>query len=582
MFIRLVFNVDTPTFDFTRHFASGEPQAANRRVANFFSRNPFMRFTFLTLTMGLILTAPAVAGEDGLAGYWKLTLYPQGEQNPFWLVHLDKDKDNKMTASFDPLKGAPRAKIEDVKQDGDTIKIKFSVTITTEGGQRQVPCDYEGKLPKPGAKKIFGSLIFGKSTFPAVMEATAAKTIFEADREIVLRTPSDPRALVAILDLIDRAKDNKVDVKDLQTWVDGSLKAAAMYGPRFQMKHNISLLTALQGQKAYASVGVETARKASKLIDAKMPLDTQAQIMSLAAIALRGGGQTKEADTLDFRLDQLENQAYADFSTSKSALNFKTEKFPGRKAKSNRAVLVELFTGAQCPPCVASDMAFDGLEKTYQSGEVVLLQYHMHIPGPDPMSNTDSDLRFDFYADAYPKKVRGTPANLFNGKLEATGGGDRDDAPDKYKEFCNVVNKLLEAPDTLKLSASAVGTGSKIDIHAKVANLDKPGDKMRLRLVLVEDWVRYQGGNGLQYHHRVVRAMPGGAKGVPVKEKDFEHKANIDLDELRASLNKYLNEDYPEGPRPMRLRNLSVVAFVQNDESAEVLQAVNVPVRQEQ
>jgi len=541
-----------------------------------------MRFTFLNLTMGLILTAPAMAGDDGLAGYWKMSLYPQGEPNAFWLVHLDKDKGNKLTASFDPFKGAPRAEIEDVKQDGDTIKIKFSVTVTTEGGPRQVPCDYEGKLPKPGAKKFFGSLVFGKSTFPAVMEATAAKTIFEVDREIVLRTPSDPRALGAILDLIDRAKDNKVEVKDLQTWVDGSLKTAEMYGPRFQIKHTTSLLTALQGQKAYASVGVETARKASKLIDSKMPLDTQAQILSLAAIALRGGGQTKEADTLDVRLDQLENQAYAEFSTGKSALNFKIEKFPGRKTKSNRAVLVELFTGAQCPPCVASDIAFDGLEKTYQSGEVVLLQYHMHIPGPDPMSNTDSDHRFDYYADAYRQKVRGTPANLFNGKLDATGGGDREDAPDKYKEFCNVINKLLEAPETLKLSASAVGAGAKIDIHAKVAGLDKPGDKIRLRLALVEDRVRYTGANGLQYHHRVVRAMPGGAKGIPVKERDFEHKVSVDLGELRASLNKYLNEDYPEGPRPMRLRHLSVVAFVQNDESAEVLQAVNVPVRQEQ
>jgi hypothetical protein len=310
-----------------------------------------------------------------------------------------------------------------------------------------------------------------------------------------------------------------------------------------------------------------------------MPLDTQAQILSLAAIALRGGGQTKEADTLDVRLDQLED---AELNTSKSALNFKPEKFPGRKTKSNRAVLVELFTGAQCPPCVASDMAFDGLEKTYQNGEVVLLQYHMHIPGPDPMSNTDSDLRFDFYADAYRQQVRGTPANLFNGKLEATGGGDRDDAPDKYKEFCDAVNKLLEAPDTLKLSASAVGAGAKIDIHAKVANLDKPGDKIRLRLALVEDRVRYKGGNGLQYHHRVVRAMPGGAKGIPVKEKDFEHKVSVDLEELRAGLNKYLNDEYREGPRPMRLRHLSLVAFVQNDASLEVLQAVNVPVRQGQ
>ena len=40
--------------------------------------------------------------------------------------------------------------------------------------------------------------------------------------------------------------------------------------------------------------------------------------------------------------------------------------FAGRKGKSDRAVLVELFTGAQCPPCVAADMAFDALPQTYK------------------------------------------------------------------------------------------------------------------------------------------------------------------------------------------------------------------------
>jgi hypothetical protein len=540
-----------------------------------------MRFTFPALLCGLILAAPVAAGEDGLTGSWKFSIYEQGQQISFWLVQFDKDKDSKLTASAEPMKGAPRVKLENVTQDGDTIKIKFIATIFGQAGAQQVNFEYEGKLPKPGAKKIFGSLSQGSSTVPAIMEATTGKTPFDIDREILQKTPTDPKALVAITDVIDKAKDNKIEAKDLQTWVDGSLKSAELYGPRFQLKHNIRLLTALQGQKMYAAVGVETARKVSKLIDPKMPLDTQAQIMGLAANVLRSGGEANEANTLDVRLDKLETTAYAEYSTGKSALNFKTEKFAGRKGKSTRAVLVELFTGAQCPPCVASDMAFDGLEKTYQPGDVVLLQYHMHIPGPDPMANTDSDLRFDYYADAYAKKVRGTPTNLFNGKLEATGGGAREDAPEKYKEFCDVVNKMLETPDPLKLSATAVRTGDKIAITAKVANLDKPGEKIRLRLALVEDWVRYKGGNGLQYHHRVVRAMPSGPKGVSLKEKDFDHKTTVDLEELRAGLNKYLNEDYPDGPRPMRLRNLSVVAFVQDDASTEVLQAVNVPVRQE-
>ena len=36
----------------------------------------------------------------------------------------------------------------------------------------------------------------------------------------------------------------------------------------------------------------------------------------------------------------------------------KVEPFAGSK-KDNRTVLVELFTGAQCPPCVAADIAFE-------------------------------------------------------------------------------------------------------------------------------------------------------------------------------------------------------------------------------
>jgi hypothetical protein len=483
--------------------------------------------------------------------------------------------------------------------------------------------DYEGKLPKPGAKKIFGSVNQGK--MPAVMEATSAKTSFDVDRDLVQRTPADPKALPVIFDLIEAAKENKVEAKDLQAWIDGSLKAAEMFGPQFVAKHQIKMMMVLQTQKSYGSVCVETAQQISKKIDPNAPVDVQLQVLAKVADVYRTNNLKKDAKTFavdtarrlsmqaeklpldrqmqiltaltgflgandakedagpyETRIEKLENQAYAEYSKGKDGLNFKTEKFDGRKGKSKRAVLVELFTGAQCPPCVAADMAFDGVEKTYGPGEVVLLQYHLHIPRPDPMSNVDTDGRFEYYADAYVGKVRGTPSILFNGKLAAPGGGDRDDAAEKYQEYRTVVNRLLETPDSVKLAASAVRTGTKIAITAKVDDVDKPGDKVRLRLVLVEDWVRFKGGNGLGYHHRVVRAMPGGgAKGTAVTKQSLEHKASVDLDELRGTLNKYLNEEYPDGPRPMRLRNLSVVAFVQDDATAEVLQAVNVPVRDE-
>jgi len=54
---------------------------------------------------------------------------------------------------------------------------------------------------------------------------------------------------------------------------------------------------------------------------------------------------------------------------------------------------------------------------------------------------------------------------------------------------------------------------NKIDIHVEVSGLTKPGDDARLRLVLVEESIRYVGGNKLRFHHQVVRALPGGVKG---------------------------------------------------------------------
>ena len=108
---------------------------------------------------------------------------------------------------------------------------------------------------------------------------------------------------------------------------------------------------------------------------------------------------------------------------------------------------------------------------------------------------------------------------------------------------------------------------------------------MRLRFALVEDVVRYKGGNNLPSHHYVVRALPGGAKGIALTEKSSKQTATIDLDELRGNLKKYLDDyaskgrAFPKPAKPLELANLHVVAFVQNDDTKEVLQAVKVEVR---
>ena len=72
--------------------------------------------------------------------------------------------------------------------------------------------------------------------------------------------------------------------------------------------------------------------------------------------------------------------------------------------------------------------------------------------------------------------------------------------------------------------------------------------------------------------------MPGGPRGFALKGKNSEHTVDVDLEKERKRINKFLDEAYPEGLRPMRLRDLHVVAFVQDDDSMEVLHAIDVPV----
>jgi hypothetical protein len=57
----------------------------------------------------------------------------------------------------------------------------------------------------------------------------------------------------------------------------------------------------------------------------------------------------------------------------------------------------------------------------------------------------------------------------------------------------------------------------------------------------------------------------------------------VDLDALRKELTAYLDKYAAENPfpsraRPLALKKLSVVAFIQNDETGEVLQAAQAEV----
>lgn len=530
--------------------------------------------TFAVL-LAASVTLTLHAGDDGVAGNWKIVILEDGQLANPWLLRLES-KAGKWTGSVEALKGIPESALRELKVGDDLLHFELRVAD-------RITFQFEGRTPRAGAKKILGSLTREGKSIPAYLEATAAKNTFELDRELVTRTPNDPRVFSAVVDLIQQAKDNKVAAQEVQEWLDSAQRTALAYGPRFQLDYTMRLLETLSAQKDYAALAANVAAKAESLLDPKASPLAQLRFLSTLGGALQKSGAPEKIKEIEARIEKIEEPAFAEYQ--KTALDFAPAKFKGRKAKSDRAVLVELFTGAMCPPCVATDLAFDALEKSFPSSDVVLLQYHLHIPGPDALTNGDAEKRGEFYG----RTLRGTPTIFINGKadMKVQGGGGREDAEDKFKEYRSALEPLLERPADAQIQARAVRKGDKIAIQASVKGVAKPGESTRLRFALVEDWVRYKSRNGMLYHHRVVRAMPGGTAGVAVMKKDLDHAVAVDLNAVRAELNKYLdnfikNESpFPDAQRPMRFRNLRIVAFVQHDDTQEVLQALDVPVTEE-
>jgi hypothetical protein len=360
-------------------------------------------------------------------------------------------------------------------------------------------------------------------------------------------------------------------------------KTATSYGRRWQQEFNLQIAAALAPQKDYAPLALEIATRLEKeLVPAEAAGMWARLLKALAAAQANTGASLAVKEALALRLARVEETLDREYRTKVPP--FKPDTFSGRKSKTDRVVVLELFTGTQCPPCVAATVAFDALHETYRPAELVLLQYHLHMPGPDPLTNPESEARWAYYGKSFPDQARGVPTTLFNGKPDAGGGGDMTHAGEKYKQYRRLIEPLLETTSTAKLSATAVKEGSRVNIKVEVTDLKTPGADTRLRLLLVEETVRYVGGNRVRLHYHVVRSMVGGADGFALTEKASKHTAAVDLEILRKSLSSYLDEynnnwrPFPNSDRPLDLANLRVIALVQDDASREILQATQVDI----
>ena len=297
---------------------------------------------------------------------------------------------------------------------------------------------------------------------------------------------------------------------------------------------------------------------------------------------------------LDAEIDKLYRSTFPNPVTPES--------YKPSDKRSDRVVLLEMFTGSGCPPCVSADLAMDAVMERYSSKEIIAIAYHQNIPAPDPMVVAGGVGRKEYYA------VSGVPTFNIDGGLGQVGGGGRPQTPSTYAGYIRAIDQALEQPSQAAIAVRATTAGDAIKVTADVSKMAGDVTDARLHLVIVERELKFIGENGIRFHPMVVRAVAGerGA-GIPIAgngtteysfslaaiQKDVEATLKAEMERRRKD-SANANRDFSAEGNAMThvdAGHLMVVAFVQrgtyknpqgargfNPANTNVLQATAAPV----
>ncbi len=272
-------------------------------------------------------------------------------------------------------------------------------------------------------------------------------------------------------------------------------------------------------------------------------------------------------------LDAYHLEVYHDYLRSQAP----AEPVPALKP-SARPVLVELFTGVSAPTCVAAEAAFSVLAHHYADAPVMFLQYHLHFPGPNPMSNPGNE------AVQFSLNSSGAPRAYLNRREVGNVSGFIAAVPGALGTLRREIEAELaqESEIELQLGVEAAGP-DQWRCFATVDPGKPPQARRRLHLVLTEREVHYRGVNGVPVHAHVVRKILGPVEGTAPKPEGLAYEQVVDLTALRAELRKELEQletthKFKFDAIPLELTDLDLVAFVTDERTRRVLHSASVPV----
>ena len=297
---------------------------------------------------------------------------------------------------------------------------------------------------------------------------------------------------------------------------------------------------------------------------------------------------------------------------------------PHHSPTGGHTVLVELFTGSGCEPCVGADLAMEAMLDAYPRTELITLSFDQHIPLPDPLANPDSLARATQYG------VNHTPNFAIDGQTLEPAGGLRSDSESLYKDVTRILDTDTARPSGVELQLTAALTPAgqvtaqahvtlpaDDQLQKEIAVLPvpppppaKPDPKaaakpsptpsatvptppaapsLTLNFALVEDEVRYAGENGIRFHRMVVRALakPAG-QGFPLtsaasatldatfQPAEISKQLTTYLDAFEKHNERFENVHFLAKNTAINPAHLKVVAWVENAADHRILQAAFV------
>ena len=308
---------------------------------------------------------------------------------------------------------------------------------------------------------------------------------------------------------------------------------------------------------------------------AKLGRTKEALESYLEAAVARYKDAADKAKAVFVALNGSETGFGAALEVKERELPFKVAPFKPLAQWKGKAVLAEIFTGSECPPCVGADLGFDGLIESFPDKYLAVLEYHLPIPRPDPMMNAATKKRQGFYG------VNSTPTVFIDGEAKLGGGGSRGMAEEKYKQYAAEIATRLSAAPGVGLTVEAKRAGDEVRVKC---GFDRAAAGAEYSVVLVQGEEKYRGSNGIVFHKHVVRDLASFDPNAAGREVVFnlaasEKTTDQYLTDFERTYDRIPNFKFPERHHLIGRQGLTVVFFVQDRATKKVLNAITAEVK---